>query len=490
MRVLPARTFLMLIFLALALLGTACGGLGASQWDNLPPGAYAPHPDFERFYLQNGGYELFGYAVSTSYTNQLGERFQYFETVLMKYQPATKQVSFVPLGLELGVENLPTLPWEGGQPYEGLLVGEYTVHPAFVDLFLSLGPDLTGLPVTQPFVNPGRNRVEQHFENLGMYYRLDDPDQSAMLLDYGLVHCPSCQPQNSTRATNAVIQKPMTETFFYDQMKRLSISPSVSGEVLKGPVQAAGGTTELVFEHMLLTAVNGEMVIRPLPVLLGLKDEFLYAPIEHPAIVFFEISNGTGHNVMSVFDAYIQQNGGYTVSGQPISEIVTINPELRQVRQCFEYYCLDFLPDLPGANVRPVRLGALYLESGIPQYPETKLVPESPATQGKRRTNPFTLIVWEHPTVVDSQTPETISVMVALENTPQPGMEVILTIQYPDGTEAQIQMPPTAENGVTSLTLDPVVADNGDLVFYNACLVVQGATQLCVEQSFMIWGNP
>ena len=489
MRVSPARTFLLLIFLALAVLSTACGSLGAFGFDDLPSGAYAPHPDFERFYIQNGGYDVFGYAISTSYTNQLGERFQYFETVLMKYHPATKQISFMPIGLELGVANLPTLPWEGGQPGDGLLVGEYTVHPAFVDLFLSLGPDLTGLPVTQPFVNPGRNRVEQHFENLGMFYQLDDPEQAAMLLDYGLVHCTSCQPQKSPGA--AIIQTPLVEPFFYDQMKRLSISPSTSGEVLKGPVQLIDGTTELVFEHMLLAAVNDEMIIRPLPVLLGLKDEFLYAPNDHPAMVFYEISEGIGHNVISPFDAYIRQHGGYAVSGQPITEAVLLNPELRQVRQCFENYCLDFLPDLPGENVRPVRLGALYLESGIPQYDESKTDPEIEApTQIKRRTNPFTLIVWEHPTVVDSQTPETISVMVALENTPQPGMEVFLIVEYPDGSEVQIQMPPTAENGVTSITLDPVVADNGDLVFYDACLVVQGATQLCVEQSFMIWGNP
>ena len=122
MRVSPARTFLLLIFLALALLSTACGSLGALE--NLPSGAYAPHPDFERFYNQNGGYDVFGYAISTSYTNQLGERFQYFETVLMKYHPATTQISFMPIGLELSVENLPTLPWQGGQPGDGLLVGE------------------------------------------------------------------------------------------------------------------------------------------------------------------------------------------------------------------------------------------------------------------------------------------------------------------------------------------------------------------------------
>jgi hypothetical protein len=488
MRVSPIRTSLLLLILALALLASACSAVVADDWENLPPGAYAPHPVFENYYLSNGGYDQFGYAISTSYTNQFGERYQYFETVLMKFDPASEQISFEPLGLALGVDKLPTLPWVGDHPDDGLIVGEFNIHPAFVPMFLSLGPDLTGLPVTQPFVNAGRNRVEQHFENLGMFYQLDDSDQSAALLDYGLVHCTSC---GTPDLNNVIIQTPLSESFFYSQMKQDSISMGVTGEVLKGPSQTLNGATELVFEHMALRAVNGEMHILPLAVMLGLDDEFLYAPLGHPAMIFFEISNGTGHNILRPFDTYIQQNGGYMVSGAPISEIIVLNSELGQIRQCFQNYCLDYLPQIENSPVRPVRLGDQYLDSGLPSYTD-KIIPDEVrnTSQGVRHTNPFTLIVWEHPTVVDSQTPETISVMVALENTPQPGQRVILTVNYPDGTSTQIEMPPTQDNGTTTYTLDPVVAENGDLVLYEACLVVEGTSQLCVQQSFMIWGNP
>jgi hypothetical protein len=51
-------------------------------------------------------------------------------------------------------------------------------------------------------------------------------------------------------------------------------------------------------------------------------------------------------------------------------------------------------------------------------------------------------------------------------------------------------MPPTGKDGTTSYTLNPIQAENSQLVFYETCLVVQGKTQLCVDQSFMIWGNP
>ena len=490
MRVSPIRTSLLLLILALALLASACSAIVAQDWNNLPPGAYPPHPVFESYYLSNGGSDLFGHAISTSYTNQLGERFQYFETVLMKYDPATEKISFEPLGLHLGVENLPSLPWVGDHPDDGLIVGEYIIHQAFVPMFLSLSPELAGLPVTHPFMNAGRNRVEQHFENLGMYYELDDAEQTAHLLDYGLVHCSGCQLQGIPN--NAIIRPPLTETDFYAGMDRLDISMGVAGEVLEGPVQTENRNTELIFEYMALTIVNDEMQILPLPVMLGLGDEFLYTPLEHPALVFYEISNGAGHNILKPFDTFIRQNGGYAISGKPIGKFVQINPELSQVRQCFENYCLDFFPILESSQVRMVRLGDKYLDSELFNPADEKMVvdTEREGNQGPRHINPFTLIVWEHPTVVDSQTPETISVLVALENTPQPGQRVILTVKYPDGSEIQIEMPPTQENGITTFTLAPVDAENGDLVFYTACLEVEGASQLCVEQSFMIWGNP
>jgi hypothetical protein len=408
----------------------------------------------------------------------------------MSYDPASGQVSFEPLGLDLGLDQLPVLPWAGDKPEDGLIVGEFIIHPAFVPLYLSLGPDLVGLPVTQPFANNSSNRFEQHFENLGMFYRLDDPEKRVALLKYGLVQCGDCGPQQNPGLTNAIIQEPITEPFFYQQMAQWSISMSVTGDVVDGPLDVVDGSTELVLEYMALSARDGVMQILPLPVLMGLKDPNYYDPIGLSELVFIPIKDGAGHNVLRVFDIFIRQNGGYVVSGQPITELISVNPEIRQIRQCFENYCLDYLPDLPDHRVRPVRLGARYLEQGFTAYVEEKDGSEVTANQVQRHINPFTLLVWEHPTVVDSQTPETISVMVALENTPQPGLEIILSVTYPDGTEAVITMPPTEENGITSFTLDPVQGENGDLVFYETCLLVQGETQLCVEQTFMIWGNP
>ena len=90
MKSISARILLLVLSITLALIVTACGSTETPNWENLPPGTYAPHPVFEDFYLENGGHELFGYPISTVFTDQSGKRFQYFETVLMSYDPLTE----------------------------------------------------------------------------------------------------------------------------------------------------------------------------------------------------------------------------------------------------------------------------------------------------------------------------------------------------------------------------------------------------------------
>ncbi|MBN2044323.1 MAG: hypothetical protein JW757_04815 [Anaerolineales bacterium] len=494
MKALFARILKLVLFFTLAFILTACGTSNTPTWDNLPPGTYAPHPVFEEFYLQHGGHNLFGYPVSTVFTDQAGTRYQYFETVLMSFNPANGAISFEPLGLQLGLDTLPVLAWQGPDKHgdDGLTVGEFKIHPAFVPLYLSLGPERVGLPITDPFYNPGRNRMEQHFEGTGMFFLLNDPEETPLLLDYSLVACQSCRPQSHPRQTIAIIQTLLPDDKIYEQMKWANIPISLTGEMIKGPALLVDGTIDFVFEHLALYHQDGALKIRPVPVLLGLKDEFYYAHISHPDLVFYEINEGAGHNIYRPFDTFIWENGGYQVSGEPISEIIPLNRELGQIQQCFRNYCLEYIPQNVGTEIRPVPLGQFYLESHIPIYVPTKESEDSGKNdnQNERSVTPFTLIVWEHPTVVDSQTPETISVKVILENTPQPGLTVTLKVILPDGTEAFYQMPPTGEDGTTSYTLNPIQAENSQLVFYETCLVVQGKTQLCVDQSFMIWGNP
>jgi hypothetical protein len=390
----------------------------------------------------------------------------------------------------MGLDKLPVEAWDEARFGDGFIVGEFNIHPAFISFYLDFGPELVGQPITQPIVNTSRNRVEQHFVNMGLYYDLNDPEQVVSLLDYGLVHCESCMRPNYNQPANAGFQAPLSDTSFYQQMEQVSISVALTGEAIKGPVLTADGSTDLVMDHMVFYAENGVMKIRPLPVLLGLGEDFLYAPANVSEMVFFEISDGGGHNIPVPFHSYILAHGGYQVSGRPIAKAFALDPDLGQVRQCFENYCLDYMPQFPGAEVRPAALGQEYLNRNLQVYVEDDPVEDPNISQLPRTINPFTLAVWEYPTVADSQTPVTISAVAALDNIPLPNAQIVLTVTYPDGSVDEITMPPTSESGSTSFTLNPVAGINGELVFYETCLVVQGEAQQCVQNSFLIWGNP
>lgn len=492
MRLSPLRTLLLLtLSLLLMLAFTACGGSRSSMPENLPNGTYMPDPIFAQFYEQNGGFDLFGYGISTLFSDQSGQKFQYFETVLMVYDPITDSVHLEDLGTKLHIQNLPVQAWSGSSLDGGLLVGEFFIHPAFVSLYLKLGPQFVGQPLTQPFVNLGRNRIEQHFQNLGMYFILDNPEQTVGLLEYGRLDCGGCQANFSSRP--GIIQAPLTDASIYRMMDEMQITANLTGEVVR-EAKLTDGSTDLVFENLVLQKENNELKIRPVPVMLDLQDEYLYPPLLINGIVFYEYQDGLGHNVLSFFDDYVHQNGGYQVSGRPITEIITIDKDNGQYRQCFENYCLDYFDNATIAKVRLTPLGEKYLDDLNHNF---DLIEENTDdglddtfTIQERNKNPFTLIAWEDHTVVNSSTSQTINVMVSLQNTPQPNKELTLKIIYPDGAETSIKMAATGEDGRTSITLAPIVGQNGELVFYEICMDVTDAGPICGQESFMIWGNP
>ncbi len=485
----------LLLFILVALVVVACGNQSSDYPADLPPGAYQPDPLFTRFYQKNGGYERFRHAISTPYSNQRGEKFQFFETVLMVYDPIEDRVYFDDLGTQLAVRDLPVQDWTGRYASDGLIVGQFYIPPAFASLYLELGPELVGQPLTQPYMNFSKNRMEQHFANLGMYYTVDDPDRSVGLLNYGEVACESCDHLDMMMR-EGIIDFPFSMPSVYRGMDDLQISISLAGKLLQDPVPVNDGSTDVVFDHLAVYEEGGRLKIRPVPVMLGMKDPFLYAPLNYPDyFVFFEYHDGVGHNVFIFFDEYIQQNGGYQISGKPITKIGYAGGGSKAFRQCFENYCLDYLQAADGPQVRPVSLGEDYLEIASKDYvTEPKSAPNEEDGEDfsskPRNLNPFTLLLWETHTVIDSTMPQTISVMVELENTPQPGKELILTVTYPDGQEESVLMPASGPDGVTSFTLEPIAGENGDLVYYEACLYVQNMEPACVQQSFLIWGNP
>ena len=462
----------------------------------LPEGTYPVDPIFEDFYTQHGGVDVFGYAISSAYSTVQGKKAQYFESVLMVYDTYTGTVSFESIGLDLNLGELPVANWSGATE-GGIFVGPHFIHPAFASLYLSLGADVVGAPLTDPFHNIAQNRIEQHFETLGFYIDLSNPNATASLLHYGRLHCGGCNlkiPQTE----NAIVAPMLSDAAFYSEMVALGINYSMVGKLVEGPLSRTDGSTDLVFDSLVLYEQDGRMGIRNVPVMLGFQEDQLYYPSSDPFFVFYPIDNGGGQNVLTVFDDFIMANGGYDVSGKPISSLRNLDAATEELVQCFENYCLIYNPSTQ--SVAPMPIGERYLQGNAKAYVQPKIGSEGELggfgndggedSTTTRNPAPFTLIAQEQHYNIDSQTNQVLTFWVKHQETAQPGMELVLTITFPDKHEETITMPPTDQEGKTSYQMAPIPGQNGSLVRYEACLIFADQPPACVEQVFMIWGNP
>jgi hypothetical protein len=353
-----------------------------------------------------------------------------------------------------------------------------------------LGPDVVGAPLTNPQENYTQARIEQHFQNLGFYFRLDDPEQETHLLAYGRAVCGSlCQFKGSIE--NAVHTMGQLGEPFSGFIKRLG--PSTTGALVDGPFLSEDGNEEVIFEHMVVYNTAGYVVPRPLVLLLGYTPQPLVEAIDNAIVVFIAVEGALGHNVLVHFDDYIIHHGGYEISGMPVSEIYEFNQEQGIIRQCFTNVCLDYHSHEQEAPVRPVQLGMEYKNMVHPEITvidEGTLTPESATfTPRKSVQNIFQLKVWESSPLISSAETQIIAAGVFFNGTAQAGQQLTLTVNIPDAEPVTVSMPPTGEDGHTAIALAPVAKTNGTLITYEVCLNLSDGASQCTQESFLIWGN-
>lgn len=463
----------------------ACGARNnqVDSTEQIPEGTYSIDPIFRAYYLEHGGVEVFGHAISTQFSNLNGEKLQYLETVLMVYNPDEQRIYFQALGAELGVQNYPTGSEE--IPANSLEVDGFFIHPAFLELYSELGPDLVGQPLTNPFYNYGKNRLEQHFANLGFFYQLDDPAKTPKLLSYGRVACPTCKEQGGL--LNGFLEAPLSDANIYAALEKKGFSISMVGNLIKGPAERTNGNIEAIFDHVVVYFKDGKYRLKPLPEILGLAEDNLYAPIVNPQLIFIEVQNGLGHNVFTEFNSFILSHGGYKVFGWPVSEVRALNAADQALRQCFRFLCLDYYPNAVEEKVRPAVLGHQYLDQVASTFLDT---PSASETVHERNTSPVSVQTWEDYVKLNSNTPQIIFAMLTINQVPQPGKVLTLIVTMPDGSTVTMQMPETDQDGQTSIQLAPISADNGQLITYKICYEKDSDPPVCQEEMYMIWGNP
>ncbi|MFN2146541.1 MAG: hypothetical protein ACK2T7_14420, partial [Anaerolineales bacterium] len=294
--------FIVSVFL-LALTASSCGGADASSTAPSPYSAYEIDPLFWTYFKKSGGTDLFGPVISTLFTNPAGEKQQFTEAGLLVFSPQENRYYFASLGLDLNLSEPP----DDTQAQSGdLVINGYRIHPALVSFYHELGRDLVGAPISNPHYNYAKNRLEQHFENLGIYYLLDDPEKTPHLLAYGMVACTSCQAYPGPIDLRPM--EPISDGTFLNFIYSNGVSRDLLGDVLKGPTLLTDGSTEMVFEHMVLSGKDGQISIQPLPQQVGYGAAELYTPIKSQILTFIPVKDNTGHNVLNAFNNFINQN--------------------------------------------------------------------------------------------------------------------------------------------------------------------------------------
>ncbi len=406
-------------------------------------------PRFREFFDHHGGKELLGYAISPLFTNN-GVEYQYTAKVLMAYNPAaerSRQYYLAPIGVELGIAEPPTDP---SAP------GGHNIYQGFIGTYERLGGSrLVGLPITEVRYNEERGGVEQYFENLGMYQLESEPTR-VYLINYGAWMCASSCDFNSDPVGNvmqsAVVNKPFVATTRLD--------PTFTGKPLTEPYIASDGRVEQIFENVVVVEASdrpGGMALRPITAMLGVP-----------------VRTDAQFDVPAAIMQMISQNSGFELSGQPVTEYSRQSDEV--YRQCFENLCMDFFPNKPeDLQVRPTALGYLYKN----RYYQGGTAP-TPVGQK------ITLSVSVGYNLVDPGQSQVITVYVYNNNQPYANIKPTLSLMLPGGKTQSITFPPTASNGRTSLTLDPISAAHGTRVDIQVC-AVSGA---CLDDYFLIWGDP
>ncbi|MEN8240429.1 MAG: hypothetical protein ABFS17_00790 [Chloroflexota bacterium] len=475
------------ILIVIALLFSACGSLGDSPPPPSPYGNYEIDPVFWAYFKQHGGTDQFGEVITTVFSNTAGEKLQFVKSGLLVYTPAEDRFYFAPLGttLKLGEPPEPRTPEPGD-----LILNNYLVHPALVNFYLEMGRELVGAPITNPHYNYSKNRLEQHFENLGLYYLLDDPDKTPHLLSYGLLACTSCQAYAPYPDLDpGGMGYPVTDALFDHYIQSNGLLQEVLGDVIEGPTLLSDGSTELVFEHLVLSASDGKISTQEVPQALGFSTNQLFEQIQSPLLVFVPLQDNLGHNVLILFHRFILNHGGYEIFGAPTTELFSLDYETITVRQCFSYLCLDYNPDALEAQVRPAKLGLDYLKRSNNQYPIPDPIIDPTADSTSPRA-PFTLYAWESNSAINSETSQTISAMVFSQGVAQAGQNLELYLTLPEGTELLYYLPTTNSEGRSGISIQPIEGENGTLILYQVCLPIEGQESICVQHSYMIWGNP
>jgi hypothetical protein len=168
------------------------------------------------------------------------------------------------------------------------------------------------------------------------------------------------------------------------------------------------------------------------------------------------------------------------VSGPPITELHALSTSV--MRQCFSNICLEYHSNAPASlQIRPSALGIDYQKMSASPTVET---PTS------KPSGMISVQVTERFPMLPANQSQIIEASIFEDQNPLANVEFMVIVTMPDGNQITYYMPMTDESGKSSLILDPIVAQNGIVVPYQACVLGIFNPPVCIVENFIIWQSP
>ena len=407
------------------------------------------------------------------------------------------QYSLAPLGQEMGIlqPSMKASAFES-EPF----INGFPIFIEFVPLYQKLADArFVGNPLTPPHYNPQKKRFEQYFEFFGFYRLLKDPPGTAHMLAYGVWKCGDSCTHPLAVSDEVVLPKPIDNHFLAWVSK---LGPDLTGYALTPAYTTPDGAIQQVFDHLVLTIHPQEpeqITLLPVPEKLGILPEPPQPSTNNPNMAFFPVEGNLGFEIPNQFVDYINQHGGFGVSGSPISHFKSNLS--KGSRQCFQNYCLEEDQEVDGMlRIRPSPLG-FYLAQLLNQMP-------SPQTEGSQNNLPsqltatpsgsavtessgeLSLQVSELYPLLNPKQNQEIKASVKMNGVSAKNIKPYLMVYLPGNQKLSRQMPITDENGRTSLVLDPIEAPNSTIIPYQVCVPFSDGALYCARGHFLIWYSP
>lgn len=437
-------------------------------------------PVFRSFYEHHGGDEVFGRAISPVQKKGSSE-YQCTEAACIMFnpnQPENDRFKLASLGNEMGIFE-PQVP----DPHDdAMFINGHIIYHEFVPLYQKLGGmNFVGRPLTEVRFNPHAKRFEQFYENLGLYRSVSAQPGTVKLLAYGTWSCGSFCQDRSTHS-GAVDIYPNIALPFNEFVQR--IGTDLTGFPLTKAYLAPDGKIEQIFERVVLAFEPGvvdRVILRKLPVELGLpineRDESGASTVMGSQ----QNSGINGYDIPIMFWEFIENHGGFSVSGAPISNPAFQKDEL--YKQCFENYCMKYDGGLGESNlVKPEMLGYAYRDIYYQNLPSVSRM----TTRGDE----VILQAWAKYSSIGSEMEQEFWARVMKNDVLLQEGELFLIQFLPDGDHMRMEFPLTLEDGRTSIVVPSIHAPNGTLIPFQVCMVTEDGQDICVSDNYLIWNLP